>query len=178
MSSSFSTLAKVATLFLSRYKCPGPPCECLRLARWDCAGGCQPLFHQHVQTQTCARPAGGTLRPCPALGRRVAEPTWQKISIFQIFGSLVVDIQLLLYTLCGGRGVSAAPNVCLRAPSPAPHTPPLGDQKAEGQKGAPYPGCPPKVACSWSWGRQDSRSELLLHSARHFRPETGLGALT
>lgn len=27
MSSSFSTLAKVATLFLSRYKCPGPPCQ-------------------------------------------------------------------------------------------------------------------------------------------------------
>lgn len=85
MSSSFSTLAKVATLFLRRYRCPGPPCKMQRSVRLD----------GHHGGPTC---------------KGQAEIHLAENEHLPDLGSFVVDIQLLLDFLCRGRGLSAAHN--------------------------------------------------------------------
>lgn len=132
MSSSFSTLAKVATLFLSRYKCPGPPCESLRLGGWDCTLG----VSNHCSPNTCRRKRARPWRwhppPLPHSQAGRAEPYLAENQHLPDFGPLVVDIQLLLYLLWGGRGVSAAPTICV-LPHSSPETRRQRGQRAHTQ---------------------------------------------
>lgn len=86
MSSSFSTLAKVATLFLSKYRCPGPPCERPQLAN-GAAHRCPTTAA--LNTCRCRRACPGRWHPPPPTpGQEGLSPTWQKISIFQILAPL------------------------------------------------------------------------------------------
>lgn len=120
MSSSFSTLAKVATLFLSRYRCPGPPCKRLRLAGWGLAPEA-PTAAPPRSTHAKGR-GGAILQPRSWAGG--AEPYLAENQQLPDLGPLVVDVQLLLYLLWRGEGVSAAPRppplVCSPAPGSAP----------------------------------------------------------
>lgn len=170
MSSSFSTLAKVATLFLSRYKCPGPPCESLRLGGWDCTLG----VSNHCSPNTCRRKRARPWRwhppPLPHSQAGRAEPYLAENQHLPDFGPLVVDIQLLLYLLWGGRGVSAAPTICV--------LPPLQprDQKAEGSEGT-YPECPRRSRARGPGGDK-TPGQSPSRAVPPTRPEMGLGALT